>query len=38
MSLNTIDRRSVLRAALGVAGAATAVSLAGAGPAAAHGR
>lgn len=38
MSLNTMDRRSALRAALGVAGAAAAASLVGAVPAEAHGR
>lgn len=38
MPLNSMDRRSVLRTALGAAGAAAAVTVLGAGPAAAHGR
>ncbi|MCX5193839.1 Tat pathway signal sequence domain protein [Streptomyces sp. NBC_00249] len=38
MPLNSMDRRSVLRTALGAAGAAAAVTVIGAGPAAAHGR
>ncbi|NEC92588.1 Tat pathway signal sequence domain protein [Streptomyces sp. SID12501] len=38
MTLNTLDRRSALRAALGVAGATAAASLLGATPAEAHGR
>ncbi|MEV0244075.1 Tat pathway signal sequence domain protein [Streptomyces sp. NPDC050674] len=38
MTLNTLDRRSALRAALGVAGAAATASLIGATPAEAHGR
>ncbi|MEU8772403.1 Tat pathway signal sequence domain protein [Streptomyces sp. NPDC048606] len=37
MPLNSMDRRTVLRTALGAAGAAAAVSLVGAAPAAAHG-
>ncbi|MFJ3877354.1 Tat pathway signal sequence domain protein [Streptomyces sp. NPDC090077] len=38
MPLNSMDRRSVLRTAIGVAGAAATVGLVGATPAAAHGR
>ncbi|MGW3088508.1 Tat pathway signal sequence domain protein [Streptomyces sp. NPDC001108] len=38
MPQNTMDRRGVLRTAVGIAGAAAAVTVAGAPPAAAHGR